>query len=578
MSQNDRCQITSVVPGTLTGTIEPELKGSPSMRELSVAVVRGNLVNVEADVYALGVFEEIEPTAALKAVDVYMDGLITDAYGAGRIDAKAGALFCMEAATSPLPTDAVCLVGIGRQGQTTRHDLQNAARAVAKLAHERGVESLATLPLGVSQVPWSVVIGSYLRELILQLAGPGSAVRRLTIVDFDEANCERLLRELSVRRDNSSFEDVTLTLQSGTVPLEAVIPSPFPIAPTDKTYFRIATRTDCDALELTIDVIKPTGAAISGSFHKKVDPRVLGAAIDDITKSTVVTAEQGRRLAATMLPPEALAEIQEVLRYPHALLVLHDGRASAIPWEAIAFEGHASLATQMPLSRMLLGGPTRTQLHRPYRHDELIRALVVSDPTGDLSGARAEAVKLETLFADTPALDPTFLSSPRPTIAKLLDALRSDRYDVLHFCGHAGFDPENLERSGLEFDDGFLTSAHIADLDEIPRLLVFNACEGARLQRIDGGMRRGADAASIGTSFLQRGVQHFVSTYWPVEDRAAAQFSVAFYDRMFKGWEIGRAVMYGRQAVRHISGRDWANYVHFGDPSARLRIAAPGLH
>jgi len=75
----------------------------------------------------------------------------------------------------------------------------------------------------------------------------------------------------------------------------------------------------------------------------------------------------------------------------------------------------------------------------------------------------------------------------------------------------------------------------------------------------------------LAQAFLRGGVRHFLGTYWPVDDAAADVFSSEFYHRLVGGETIGQAIMRARQLVWRIPSSDWADYIHYGDPTERMR-------
>jgi len=80
---------------------------------------------------------------------------------------------------------------------------------------------------------------------------------------------------------------------------------------------------------------------------------------------------------------------------------------------------------------------------------------------------------------------------------------------------------------------------------------------------------------SLAESFLLNGIANFIGTYWPVSDSAASRFANAFYGGLLAGKSLSLAMREARQAAKAVSPRDWANYMHFGDPLYVMRHAQP---
>ncbi len=169
------------------------------------------------------------------------------------------------------------------------------------------------------------------------------------------------------------------------------------------------------------------------------------------------------------------------------------------------------------------------------------------------------------------------------TRSRLHEELRSGDYDVVHYAGHAFFDPVQRSRSGvLCSDNQVLSGEDLAGIGNLPALMVFNACEAGRVRgvaRSAAGMmeaRSGSERVlrnvSLSEAFLRGGVANYIGTYWPVGDAPAEKFAVAFYGELIKGAAIGDALNQGRKAVHAIPSVDWADYMHYGDLNFRLKL------
>ena len=85
-----------------------------------------------------------------------------------------------------------------------------------------------------------------------------------------------------------------------------------------------------------------------------------------------------------------------------------------------------------------------------------------------------------------------------------------------------------------------------------------------------------AGHVSLAEGFLVSGIANFIGTYWPVDDVAASLFASAFYGGLLAGMPLSVAMREARKAAKVINPRDWANYLHFGDPLYVLRRAQAG--
>jgi pimeloyl-ACP methyl ester carboxylesterase len=268
-----------------------------------------------------------------------------------------------------------------------------------------------------------------------------------------------------------------------------------------------------------------------------------------------------------------------------------------IHWEMLARTTKAEpdaepLGVQVPVARQL-----RTSYSPPpaetIRPQERLKALLVGDP-GDpkqghnLPGARDEAVRVcEILRAHgvevTPLIGaPNAMRNGLPngclpaTRMEVLSQLMHGRWDILHYCGHGDFDPKNPQRAGWVFGGGLLTAGEVERLDEVPALIVANACLSARTsQKLAGGdqvdlaRREAGLLPSLADEFFHLGVRNYIGTSWEVNDIGAVKFAEIFYGKLLgsgrRSCTVGEGMLAARKelwARRHSFGKLWAAYQH----------------
>jgi CHAT domain-containing protein len=165
---------------------------------------------------------------------------------------------------------------------------------------------------------------------------------------------------------------------------------------------------------------------------------------------------------------------------------------------------------------------------------------------------------------------------------EVLSRLMHERWDILHYCGHGDFDPDAPQRVGWVFAGGLLTAREIERLDEVPALIVANAClSGRTSQKIAGGdrieaaRREAGLLPSLADEFFHLGVRNYIGTSWEVNDIGAVKFAEIFYGKLLGSGQlsctVGEGMLAARQALwarRHSFGKLWAAYQHYGDPTA----------
>jgi hypothetical protein len=318
-----------------------------------------------------------------------------------------------------------------------------------------------------------------------------------------------------------------------------------------------------------------TGAkatVLSGSA--KVAPAKLKAILEEIEKEGFnhkSLPDFGSKLAALVLNDSVAAGLEGTTG--NHLVVVHDAEASRIPWETICLDKKFPALAGGMSRRYLATDLSVAKWLEQRRHDDWLDVLLVVDPTGDLRGAREEGERIGKLFTASQQVHLTVVIGKEATRARLRAEFASGQYDILHYAGHAYFDPGQTARSGIICSDGNLTGAELVELGNLPSLVFFNACESARVRsqvkreselvsrNITERIERNAGLAE---AFMRGGVANYIGTYWPVSDDAAKSFAGEFYSRVLDGETISSALGKARVEVDKIASQDWADYIFYG--------------
>jgi hypothetical protein len=301
------------------------------------------------------------------------------------------------------------------------------------------------------------------------------------------------------------------------------------------------------------------------SLLDKFDNAVL------VQATSAGVAALGQQFAYLVLPPEVCTVLDSMRE--RQVVVVHDAPTGRIPWETLTINGW-SPAIASGLSRRYLADnlPIATWLEE-RRIEPTLKLLLIINPTGDLDGAEKEGARVQELVATKPDIDATVLARERATKMAILTALRSGKYDCVHYAGHAFFDPNNRGRSGLLcFGQEVLSSVDLIGISNLPSLVFFNACEAGRVRgraNLKSASVRSEEASGVAEAIMRGGISTYMSTYWPVQDESAKNFASTFYEKLLAGEAVGSALLQGRRAIKE--QRDWADYILYGDSKFVLK-------
>ncbi len=360
---------------------------------------------------------------------------------------------------------------------------------------------------------------------------------------------------------------------------------------------RQPTRISYTAHDRGVSVSAITNSATVPVRELRSDFELVHEIIERATDPDPLEAPDIAELLEMLLVP---SDFRGLLSGPQPLIFEVDRDMAAVHWEFLPgeramIEGiFASL--QRPVARQL-----RTRYSPPplpvRRSGQSLRALVIGDP-GDpeeddqLLGARREARAVAKRLRAHGCEVSEFIGAPirrgRGPVrgvppASRLDVLKQlvrGEYDLVHYCGHADFDPDDPSQVGWLFKGGLITPAEIENMERAPRLIVANACLSGRMSATfsDGGFDEHTLLPSLADEFFHRGVRNYVGTAWEVNDEGAVLFATTLYDTLFANGaaspgRLGDAVLAARKALyREQDAYEclWAAYQHYGDPQLEL--------
>jgi len=153
----------------------------------------------------------------------------------------------------------------------------------------------------------------------------------------------------------------------------------------------------------------------------------------------------------------------------------------------------------------------------------------------------------------------------RPTLGELQKALRRDQFHIFHFIGHGKFVihkqdgvllmEEELNGRGRPVSGQYLGVL----LHDHPwlRMVVLNACEGARTSQAD-------PYAGVAQALVQQGIPAVIAMQFPIFEDSAIEFAHEFYGAIADGFPVDAAISEARKAIFTTGNEtEWATPVLF---------------
>ena len=326
--------------------------------------------------------------------------------------------------------------------------------------------------------------------------------------------------------------------------------------PTEKKPFQLS--------HLTIEYIPPTEYRVSWyQANQQVVPteKVVSVQQFELNEWRDETDETGKTAFTAYLPERS----QNFVRNRAEQAILLTTNRPEVPWELL-HDDNDFLCLSRPIGRrpqML----KEAKIH-PERQEEGLRALVVGNPTGDLPGADEEAIVVAKALEDVGVVVDV-LSKREATAKQFAKKIRNQTYDLIHFAGHAYFEPKAPHLSGLKFYDSPMPAEELGRHLNSRALVFLSACAAGMVDVTESKAGLiGEFVEGIATSVLLGGAIGCIAPMWAVEDGAARDFSIAFYKNLLAGAVIGESVRQARLSAynKNKQADVWKAWVLYGDP------------
>jgi CHAT domain-containing protein len=265
--------------------------------------------------------------------------------------------------------------------------------------------------------------------------------------------------------------------------------------------------------------------------------------------------EIGMDEALLNYPWELMHDGQDFLCLKHAVGRYVNAKQQAIPMQQ---RPASPLGTELEtLSVLLISVPRPAARPDGTTFEALPEAEAETDAILDILGGR-DGVEVAALIGKDAEYSDVF------------QALKTGKYHIIHFNGHARFNDKNPYLSGLVLHDRNMTTGPLTStIGGKPPLLCFvNGCETARSVE-PAEPAHHFDIYGLARAFLDTGA-YLLGSRWKVQDATASTFAQELYRSLVEeGEAIGNAILKARHACREQVPGDpfgWASYLYYGDP------------
>lgn len=580
-------------------------------RRINIDLVHGNLLDVGAETYVLGMFEGVMTLGgAAAAIDAELDGMLSRLVADGQISGRVGEVTFLPVGRHQLKTTNIAIVGLGRL--TTDQDIVNAVEIAGRnimrtLCIARN-SSIATVLLAADSVAAENVplvfqrLFAGLFDALVEWDGEESFSRiqfcELEKTRFDKV--EHHLRDCLSRVDVSEVEIVYRRCQAEA---RFVAKRAAERRPAQRELFTALGELSADGRKMTLRIFHTAGSWVAGvdrpaarePSEMVVNMKELEAMMAELQlcMSPEELQKLGARLEGMILDEDFRADLPWEALARNGLQIACDPWSSRIPWEALHANGQP-VAIAGGVDRWYLPASDRVRRVSRLRRGEGAVAprsvLLVADPDPDhpLPGAEREGNRLLKTFTGSgdrfTCIHRIAVPLTPDELAELLQGTQAGTEpQIFHYAGHAFFDPLDRRRSGLAMagvgEAGDFLGSDLAALRHVPGFVFLNACESNRVRKAERGavplkdpprMEQVDRSIGLAEAFLLSGVSHIIGTYWKVNDDLAARFGVDFYGLALKGTEIGQALATVRRQLHKTGSCGWINFIHYGNPHTRI--------
>lgn len=572
---------------------------------LRVSIAKGDLLYASYPVL-VGHFNGDGIVSAEKAVNWNLNGALSQRHSLGLYPGKIGTHEIL------IPEDdrfkGAIIIGLGDMGTLTSYQLaQTVEQGVSKYLLMLNSKQVVVREIGIS----SLIIGSgyggitvegCIRAVIQGVSNANSKVKNIypdkeaALIEhiefielFDDVALNAFLALNRIEKWNDSSMSVVLEPKKMLTRLGARKRLTNNIS--DEWWTRITVKVIEDSGDPNYQGLRFT-ISTGGAREEQRTLQTTRSIIEQLVKEISTSNNWSAPLAKTLFELLIPTDFKEQLKRQNHINWVVDENTAPIPWELLqdgAIAAAKPLCVNAGMVRQLATENYRVKINAVTN----MNALVIADPilkgfAPQLPGAEQEGREVDFILKHNGFITTPIISE---SSFKIIQALFSDEYKIIHLAGHGVFNEEIKRKdktdttnqksqkvSGMLIGDNvFLSTREIAQMSTTPEFVFVNCCflgksEAAAEKYFQDRFNL---AANFGTQLINNGVKAVIAAGWAVDDSAAHEFTKTFYNKMFEGYNFGDAVQEARNIVfrKYDYTNTWGAYQCYGDQYYRFNLS-----
>ena len=219
-----------------------------TQQRLDVVLARGSVTEVAATAVVLGLFSNVAPGGAARALDDRIGGAITELSARRMFSGNLGEIFVLPTGRHPVRPDLVVFAGLGPFDQFRSERLEGVAENVIRTLVRSGIDDLATVVLsGGSRQGTQEALGESLEHMVrgyvrgLLDSDARRQFRRIVICEYDGQRFEAIRRELYRLTGTSLFDRMAVSFDEIELPPAPAVAAPSRVlaSSTDPAYLTV---------------------------------------------------------------------------------------------------------------------------------------------------------------------------------------------------------------------------------------------------------------------------------------------------------------------------------------------------